>query len=217
MKSCISTICLVALCWAFGHTLQAQVHADFSIHTLVDPDCVPLSAPRHMIAKSSCTGNIQNWIWQSNSKAVIIEPSVPSAPSISINPSAGPIPESIQLTLIAVGANSSDTVTKTVPIGFHFAPLPNPRPRHQVEGCAPFQIEFENGASSVHGSAITAYSWTFGEESASSNQATHTYTYQTPGTFTAKLVVTDETGCTGGNHWEDTKIKVVVKPSGTCN
>ncbi len=57
-------------------------------------------------------------------------------------------------------------------------------------------ISFDGTTSSDPDGTVTAWSWTFGDGSSGSGSIT-SHTYNTPGTFTVTLVVTDNSGSTG--------------------
>lgn len=198
--------------------VSAQIVADFNTRLMVNPDCVPLTSSIHYIVHDLSTGPVKKWTWLSNSPAVSISMASPNAPIITIDVHKGEIPASFLLTLIASGDEGSDTITKTIAAGFHFAPLPNPHPMRYVEGCAPFSVAFTHKSSSIHSSnRIASFSWEFGFDDQTSTEEAPEFVYTTPGTYYARLIVTDENGCSGGGNWEDPKIKIVVRPEGQCN
>jgi gliding motility-associated-like protein len=63
-------------------------------------------------------------------------------------------------------------------------------------GCAPFTVTFDN--LSVQQSA-TNFLWNFGDGSATSSQFEPTHTYNTAGTYTVTLIVTDAATCNLGD------------------
>jgi PKD repeat protein len=64
-----------------------------------------------------------------------------------------------------------------------------------LEGEAPLEVAFTLSASDVGGSIIS-YSWDFGDGNTSTSQGPMTHEYKNPGTYTAKVVVTDDGGAT---------------------
>ena len=62
-----------------------------------------------------------------------------------------------------------------------------------VSGTAPLAVSFSSNGSYDPDGSIAAYSWDFGN-GATSTEANPVYTYTTPGTYTASLVVVDNSG-----------------------
>jgi PKD repeat protein len=83
----------------------------------------------------------------------------------------------------------------TAPTGSGSAPVAvvsaNP-----TSGPVPLTVSFSSAGSSDTDGTIAAASWTFGD-GGSANGATASWTYNTPGTYTATLQVTDNHGLTG--------------------
>ncbi|MEO9326257.1 PKD domain-containing protein [Nocardioides sp. C4-1] len=79
-------------------------------------------------------------------------------------------------------------------------------------GIAPVEVAFSGTAVDPQGQAVT-YAWDFGVEgdADTSTEASPTFTYTTPGTYTATLVVTDPDGNTG-----TTTVRVRALESGVC-
>ncbi len=75
-------------------------------------------------------------------------------------------------------------------------------------GSAPLVVDFTGTNSSDSDGTIVSYSWDFGDGSGSSI-ANPTYTYQSPGTFTARLTVTDNQGAIG----QSSVIITVTEPA----
>jgi PKD repeat protein len=63
-------------------------------------------------------------------------------------------------------------------------------------GTAPFAVSFSSLGSTDPDGLITTYAWNFGDGGTGSGQ-TISHTYTAPGTYTAKLTVTDNSGLTG--------------------
>jgi PKD repeat protein len=93
---------------------------------------------------------------------------------------------------VTVTDQNSDSTTGSVDISVGSNLVPNANvsatPR---DGVAPLDIQFFGSASG--GNAPLSYQWNFGNGDTSSDQ-NPTYTYQTPGSYTATLVVTDDNG-----------------------
>ncbi|WNB77785.1 PKD domain-containing protein [Methylomonas koyamae] len=63
-----------------------------------------------------------------------------------------------------------------------------------TQGYAPLNVELNGSGSSDRDGSIAAYEWNFGDGSGVSRSATATHSYNTPGTYTATLTVTDNSG-----------------------
>lgn len=99
--------------------------------------------------------------------------------------------EAILTVTDAEGLTSTDTVTITI------GETQNEGPKSVVSatpttGEAPLEVAFR-GSDSTDDYAISSYNWNFGN-GAQTNNANFSYTYETPGTYTAELTVTDENG-----------------------
>jgi PKD repeat protein len=66
-----------------------------------------------------------------------------------------------------------------------------------TSGAAPLTVTFSSAGSNDPDGSIASYSWNFGDGTALSTNPSPTHIYQTAGTFTAKLTVTDNRGATG--------------------
>ena len=64
-----------------------------------------------------------------------------------------------------------------------------------LSGLAPLAVNFDGGASSDPDGTLASYVWDFGD-GASAAGVTAGHTYNTPGTYTARLTVTDNQGAT---------------------
>jgi PKD repeat protein len=67
-----------------------------------------------------------------------------------------------------------------------------------TEGGVPLAVSFTGTASDPEGEALT-YAWDFGDGSAGATTANATHTYTEPGTYTARLTVTDAGGLTASD------------------
>jgi PKD repeat protein len=65
-------------------------------------------------------------------------------------------------------------------------------------GNAPLTVSFNGSASSDPDGAIVAYNWDFGDGAVASGSAA-SHVYSTPGTYTARLTVTDNQGASGAH------------------
>ena len=65
-------------------------------------------------------------------------------------------------------------------------------------GDAPLKVTFDGRGSRDNDGSITTYGWNFGDGATLSGNSVVSHTYQTAGTYTATLTVTDNSGLTGG-------------------
>jgi PKD repeat protein len=125
------------------------------------------------------------------------------------------------------GLSSTATVTVTV------TPPPNKLPiaaatATPTSGYAPLRVSFSSAGSSDPDGTIVGYSWNFGD-GGTSTSADSSHTYNSVGTFTATLTVTDDRGGTSSKsvtitvnsdpakvlHVESIVISTVTSRSGT--
>ena len=71
-----------------------------------------------------------------------------------------------------------------------------PCDRDAGSGTAPLAVAFDGSASSDPDGSIASYAWTFGDGGSATGPTT-SHTYQSAGTYTARLTVTDNQGATG--------------------
>ncbi|HYA30441.1 MAG TPA: PKD domain-containing protein, partial [Acidobacteriota bacterium] len=65
-----------------------------------------------------------------------------------------------------------------------------------ASGVAPLNVTFDGGNSTDADGNIVSYAWTFGDGASASGVSTN-HTYGTPGSYTARLTVTDNLGASG--------------------
>lgn len=100
------------------------------------------------------------------------------------------------------------------PGGLGAAPL-NPLPvaritTNVISGTAPVTVAFDGSASTDEGGSIATHAWQFGDGATATGPST-THTYTTPGSYTAVLTVTDNTGQT---HSQSVDITAVDPAAG---
>ena len=93
-------------------------------------------------------------------------------------------PQSINLFVVAAGGGTPNN-----PPTASFTATP-------ASGIAPLAVSFDGSASSDTDGTIASYAWTFGDGGTAAG-ATASHTYASPGTYSAKLTVTDDKGATG--------------------
>lgn len=102
------------------------------------------------------------------------------------------------VTLIVTDANGCDSSTTVPNIATASAkPVPVITSSPTSSCTAPLTVTF-NGSQSTSGSPVgntLTYGWSFGNGNTASTVGTHTQTYTTPGTYTVKLIVTDNNFC----------------------
>jgi PKD repeat protein len=77
-------------------------------------------------------------------------------------------------------------------------------------GTAPLAVTFDGSSSSDPDGVIAGYAWTFGDGGSAAGQTT-SHTYQTAGSYSARLTVTDNQGAT-----DTTTLTIVVSPGATA-
>ena len=77
-------------------------------------------------------------------------------------------------------------------------------------GTAPLVVTFDGSSSSDPDGVIASYDWTFGDGGSAAGQ-TANHTYQTAGSYSASLTVTDNQGATN-----TTTLSIVVNPGATA-
>jgi len=66
-----------------------------------------------------------------------------------------------------------------------------------TSGIVPLTVSFSSAGSNDPDGSIASYSWNFGDGTATSNAASPSHIYNSAGTFTATLIVTDNRGASG--------------------
>jgi serine protease len=122
---------------------------------------------------------------------------VPVGNVISQSPAAG--------TLVSPGS-AVNLVVSTGAGGGNLAPVAS-FTATPSSGVAPLTVQFNAAASSDPDGSIAAYSWNFGDGTAAASGVTVTHSYQTAGTRTVTLTVTDNLGATNS-----TTRQVTVSP-----
>jgi serine protease len=94
-------------------------------------------------------------------------------------------------------------------------PPPNSRPIASFTatpstGTVPLTVQFDASASTDAGGSIAGYNWNFGDNSAASSGVTTSHVFQTAGTYTVTLTVTDNLGATGSTTRQVTASNIVV-------
>jgi PKD repeat protein len=77
-------------------------------------------------------------------------------------------------------------------------------------GTAPLVVTFDGSSSSDADGVIASYAWTFGDGGSAAGQTTN-HTYQTAGSYSAHVTVTDNQGATN-----TTALSIVVNPGATA-
>lgn len=81
-----------------------------------------------------------------------------------------------------------------------------------TEGCVPVNVAFTDNSSSPE--PIIAWTWDFGDGSATVNGRNVSHSYTTPGTYDACLTITTQSGCTGMRCYQ---VSAGVTPTASFN
>jgi PKD repeat protein len=192
--------------------------ANFSHHFMVDSSCVHAQDPYLIVLRNESTGSIARTQWTTNHpKVAQITPGLKGSTFLNLDILRGPVPENITVTMVAtdIGGNK-DSVTKTIPLNVHFAPIVRFAEGVTMEDCANHSISFGHTSFSMDEANFSAYAWDFGDGATSTSQSPN-HTYQAQGTYYVSLKVTDNTGCAGGDHPAAARLRVIIGPEGQCN
>jgi len=91
------------------------------------------------------------------------------------------------------GSIGQFSISGTVPSSSNQAPVAVASNSAPLTGVAPVVVNFSSAGSKDNDGSISAYSWNFGDGT-TSTAANPAHTYSTAGTYTAKLIVTDNLG-----------------------
>lgn len=84
----------------------------------------------------------------------------------------------------------------TVKTNYILVAAPNPNPQAMpVIGCSPLNVLFIENGSNTPGAYTTTWDWTFGDNTRDTVTNDSVYHLYPPGTFTVKVIVTDNVGC----------------------
>jgi gliding motility-associated-like protein len=163
--------------WA-ARPAAAQVMADFKASE--STGCGQLSV--HFTDQS--TGNPSSWKWDFGD-GTGAEGTPEAAKTFTV-------PGTYPVQLIVSNGVSSDTaiqyITVYEPPKVQFSLTPN-------AGCYPLEVQFTDQSDPGTGD-ITSWNWDYGDGSPFGTTQNPTHTYNSAGTFTAKLTVTNSAGCT---------------------
>lgn len=94
--------------------------------------------------------------------------------------------------LIISDANGNqDSITKQICV--NPSPVINAVPQTPINGCVPQNANFSVNVS--NGGPLPGFSWNFGPATVTNNSSSMTYQYQSAGTFSPSVVVTNNFGC----------------------
>jgi PKD repeat protein len=145
---------------------------------------------------------IKSWYWDFGS----------SVSSVLINPTYTFTSAGTHIVILTVvdTAGCSSTISKSVSI----APEPNPDFSFTQPACSSTSLNFDNLSSATGGSFITQSEWDFGDGQTQTltTLASVTHTYNSYGTYTAKLTVTTNMGCK-----KTLSLPVVILPRPLAN
>jgi len=121
-------------------------------------------------------------------------------------------PGNVTVTLtVADNRGATGTATRGISVTANAAPTAT-FTATPISGRAPLPVSFDASGSRDTDGTIASYAWTFGDTGTGTG-ATPQYTYNTAGTFTATLTVTDNEGATG----TFSRIITVAPPVGSVS
>ena len=127
------------------------------------------------LAGFSAAGSAQPWQLTSANAITRLADLGVSGSSVSITVP----PQSVTLLVLPTGAANVPPVARATAT--------------PTSGIAPLAVTFDGSGSSDADGAVVSYAWTFGDGTGASG-ATASHTYATPGSYSAKLTVTDDRG-----------------------
>lgn len=215
--SILTSLLAISLLTCLHHRLTAQIHADFTHRFLVDSACVHPEDPYIVELRDMSSGAIASNTWFTNHPRVASITAVTKGSAmLALDIMRGTPPTNVAITLLAKDSlGNTDTITKTIYLNLHYAPIVKFSQGLSIRGCATDTLEFRQQAFSLHSSTLTTYHWDFGDSATTSSQ-NPTHVYATPGTYQVSLKVTDDTGCTGGDHYASYKLRAKIGPAAQC-
>ncbi len=172
-----------------------------------------------------CSGcGVQGWGWQDNGWGVgVMGPQIyfqttgPQTIRVQVREDGLSIDQIVLSPTTYLSSSPGALKNDTTILPKNIAPPSNQPPQVTINasatsGAAPLAVNFTSSASDPDGT-IASYSWTFGNGNTSS-QPNPANTYQTTGTYTARLTVTDNQGATAS---AETTITVVSSAAPTVN
>lgn len=162
----------------------------------------PLAVSFSSAGTADSDGTIASYQWNFGDTA--------PASSTSANPSHTYNTPGTYTATLTVTDNDGATTTQPVTINVlaNVAPTASAS-ASPLSGKEPLQVAFNSAASIDPDGTIVSYAWDFGDTApASSTSANPSHTYNTPGTYTATLTVTDDNGAS-----DTTSVNIVVNPN----
>lgn len=196
---------------------QAQPNASFDHAFLADPGCFSLETSYLLQLRTTNPAGNKYHQWSVSDKENFgLAGSLSSAPLLTVNYLGRDLPSQIDVTLVVEDSTgATDTLTKTIELNLHLAPVVKFSPEYALSGCAPFGLEFTSHVLSPQGNSISTYFWEFGDGK-TSNSASTSNVYESEGQYNVKLTVTDDQGCSSDNSTFMLPTTVTVEPAGNC-
>lgn len=168
----------------------AKATAQTTITAMIPLPTVSISAVPAKVNRGGAA--LLSWT-STNADSVVIEPEIgPVLPqgSMAVFPDA-------DTTYVITAANSSGATTSSTAVHVNWEPTAVCS-ADATSGPAPLTIAFDGSLSSDPDGSIVDYAWDFdGDGTVEEHGASATHSYQTAGSYTARLTVTDDMGETG--------------------
>jgi PKD repeat protein len=181
----------------FNLVASSAVAPNESPHASLASNCTYLSCGFTSIGSGDPDGTIASYLWDFGDGAT-------STARTPTHAYAAKGAYSVRLTVTdGEGVSATSTLPLTVV-------APNQRPVAAFTvSCTTLTCAFDGSASTDSDGSVASYAWTFGDGT-SGNGATPSHVYASPGTYTAKLTVTDNQAATGS---KSKSINVITAPT----
>lgn len=215
MKSTIIFLISFILITNFG---LGQSSANFSYDWLVDTECARPEEAHIISLFHQETGTDASIYWHCSSSDIFkISNSTNHAALLSIDFTKGTIPNAITVYLdVKDNAGNTFSHSKSIDLDIHFAPIIRISPSYYETGCKPWGVEFLNESYSLSETPLTGFSWDFGDGNTSTDENPN-HMFEDIGTFTIKLTVSDDTGCSSDNFRLSQPTLIEVKSTEECD
>lgn len=194
-------------------TMSAQVSPGFTWKKTSPDTCTSVFTTANIRLRNTTTGTYSSaeWLIRNSNGPAFFTAKSKSHAEIAFDPHfINYLPADLDVSLVITDSSGTDTVTQSIPMGLHFAPIANFDPNYVDSVSAGTPVSFTSYAQPVSGASISSYHWDFGDGSGSSS-ASPSHSYSTPGDYYVKHFVTDNTGCASETSEKAVSARIVVK------